>query len=819
MDEFGLKIKAMQERLTRLRKPAGKDDARAEPLLQRTVDELMTAAEELRRKNEELVETRRETKAERRRYHDLFEQAPDGYVVTDPDGTIQEVNRAAVALFGCRAELVCGKPFVTFVAREDRRAFRLEKERLAKIEGVTEWQVHVTPRAGPPFPANVSVAVVRDAGGEVTSLRWLLRDESERVALEEARQQALDQARAARDELEERVRRRTGDLEKTVDALQSEVELRQARERALAASEQRFRDLAEMLPEVVFEADPDGRLIFVNRAGLAMSGYSRRDVEAGLKMDDVIAEEDRPRAYVDLARVLVGETVPGNELHLRRKDGSTFPVLVHTARIRQDGHTTGVRGIAVDIARQKKTERALRTSKGLLERIFASTHQCLVLLDPAFNFIRVNESYARACGRPPEFFPGKNHFDLYPDEEVEAIFRRVVETGEPYTVYARPFVFPDDPNASVTYWDWRLDPVMYVEGRAVEELVFSMLDVTDRVEAEQEAEAERRRLFDVLNELPGFVYLRDRQYRLRFVNRRFVETFGPGDGVPCHKLLQGQAEPCKECCVEEIFEGGESTTRELTLVNGRTYEVHDYPFEGEDGEPLVLRFGLDVTDRKRLEREVSNIATREQRRIGQDLHDSLGQQLTGVAFLAKVTADRLGCRDAPETEDVAEVADLINDAIGQTRALARGLQPVDLTAEGLMTALKELVRYVGDYFEKACRLQCPVPVLIQDNHVATNLYYIAREAVHNAVKHAEAENITVRLDETDGRVRLRIRDDGVGLPRKGEGHAGMGLDVMRYRAGVIGGTLNIRGRSGKGTTVTCVLPREAADRIGSTQKP
>src|SRR5690242_20583435 len=110
----------------------------------------------------------------------------------------------------------------------------------------------------------------------------------------------------------------------------------------------------------------------------------------------------------------------------------------------------------------------------ILERIFDSTQVCVVYLDREFNFIRVNRAYAQVCGYPQEFFPGKNHFVLYPHADNEAIFRRVVASGEPFTIHAKAFEFPDHPEWGVTYWDWTLHPLKN-EAKAVDALLFVLI--------------------------------------------------------------------------------------------------------------------------------------------------------------------------------------------------------------------------------------------------------------------------------------------------------------------------------------------------------
>jgi len=153
---------------------------------------------------------------------------------------------------------------------------------------------------------------------------------------------------------------------------------------------------------------------------------------------------------------------------------------------------TAKQSLEQEVREHMRTADRLRESNEVLESIFANTHLLMAYMDRDFNFIRVNEAYAAAAKRTVDFFQGKNHFDLYPHEENEALFRRVLETGEPYAVTAKPFEHPHQPERGVTYWDWSLQPVRDDRGE-VSGVLLGLMDVTDRVKAEQERrEGERK---------------------------------------------------------------------------------------------------------------------------------------------------------------------------------------------------------------------------------------------------------------------------------------------------------------------------------------
>ncbi len=230
-----------------------------------------------------------------------------------------------------------------------------------------------------------------------------------------------------------------------------------------------------------------------------------------------------------------------------------------------------------------------------------------------------------------------------------------------------------------------------------------------------------------------------------------------------------------------------------------------------DAANYIIATGIDITERKHLEKAILEISGREQRRIGQDLHDGLGQHLTGIAFMTKVHETKLAEQNLAEAGDAAKIVKLVNEAIHKTRELARGLLPVFSDPEGLMSALQLWAAEVEDLFGVSCRFECERPVLIHDDAAATHLYHIAQEAANNAIKHGNARNILIRLTAEQGRGTLAIRDDGKGIVVNPAGQ-GMGLHIMNYRAGMIGGTLEIRPDTPHGTIVTCKFPVNEGER-------
>jgi len=227
----------------------------------------------------------------------------------------------------------------------------------------------------------------------------------------------------------------------------------------------------------------------------------------------------------------------------------------------------------------------------------------------------------------------------------------------------------------------------------------------------------------------------------------------------------------------------------------------------DEGKLIHLRwFVRDITRRKQLERELLAISERERAAFSRELHDSLGQQLSGVAYLTNVLRERLREEGSAEAGGAGRISQLLRQALDQARAVARGLSPVRPEPDGLSTALNELAVRSSELFGITCAFNCPRPVMLADAESANHLYRIAQEAVHNAFRHGRATRIAIGLRRDRRGIRLRIVDDGRGIGALSPRRNGLGLRIMRYRAGLLQGTVSVRRRTEGGTEVCCLAP-------------
>jgi len=219
----------------------------------------------------------------------------------------------------------------------------------------------------------------------------------------------------------------------------------------------------------------------------------------------------------------------------------------------------------------------------------------------------------------------------------------------------------------------------------------------------------------------------------------------------------------------------------------------------------TVSLAAEISERERLEKEILTISEREQQEIGRELHDSLCQHLTATALAAQVLDEKLTERSQLEAKDSKYIVNLVEEGIVIARNLARGLFPVEIEAEGLISALNELAEKNSVNSGIACHVEAGQHALIYDTSVATHLFRIAQESVSNAIKYSGAKNILISLGEIERGTMLIIKDDGCGIVEFSRERKGMGLRIMRHRAGLIGAEFDLKSDS-RGTVVSCIIP-------------
>jgi len=220
----------------------------------------------------------------------------------------------------------------------------------------------------------------------------------------------------------------------------------------------------------------------------------------------------------------------------------------------------------------------------------------------------------------------------------------------------------------------------------------------------------------------------------------------------------------------------------------------------------TAKLEAEMIERQKLEKQVLETKDSEQRRFSQDLHDGLGQYLTGILFRALALQRSLEREYSRLAERASQIAELVNEAINQAHDLARGIDPVQLRPDGLMAALEELAKKLSLSELTTCKFECEEPLYMEDNTVATHLYRIAQEAITNAMKHSGASEITVRLHKLANRCAVIVQDNGRGFLSSCMEHEGRGLNIIKHRARLIDAIIKVSSQEGCGTTVECIFP-------------
>jgi len=506
----------------------------------------------------------------------------------------------------------------------------------------------------------------------------------------------------------------------------------------------------------------------------------------------------------------------------------------------------------------EEARKSLETERNLLQSVMnGARNSHLVYLDRNFNFVRVNETYAKTCGYTPEEMIGKNHFALYPHEENEAIFARVRDTGIPEKFHDKPFVFPDQPERGVTYWDWTLTPAKGDAGSVVG-LIYSLFETTERRRAEEELRKERDFSTAVLDTAGALVVVLDKEGRITRFNRACEEVTGYLTEEVLGRMFLEFLIPTED--VQGVRQAWNA------LRAGDFPNQHENHWVAKDGARRLIAWsntaitsgkgeidyiigtGVDITERKQAEEALQeanealeqrvrertmalqNLAEqlersrhdlrklaselvmaeeRERKRIAGVLHDEVAQTLAA----ARMQLDLLQgiSSDEKEKQNLVEIKALLMQSLQETRALMTDIGNPLLFDMGLKAACEALVSRLME--RHSIRISCDIRDAYKhlDPDVKTILYQVVRELLNNVVKHSKAQNAHVLIDAENGHFRVKVTDDGLGFDPQMLGaptvEGGFGLYSIRERLIAINGSLRIESTPGTGTVVTAILPK------------
>lgn len=634
----------------------------------------------------------------------------------------------------------------------------------------------------------------------------------------------------------------------------------------MSEAERRYQHLRNTVADYHYQVRVvDGRIVEkLHDARCArLVGYDPQTLsESPEKWTNAIELEDRALVAQQTDQVLAGRPAPPIEFRMRHKDGQLC-WLEKTVVPYHDAHgiLIGYDSLLRDISARKAAEEELRRSESRYRLLFEDDLTGDYVATPDGELLLCNQAFVEIFGFPSRAQAvGSNLAGLYQDphswanliltlHESKSIERseRIVRRNDGSIVHVIENVVGtfDERGRLLRLKGYVFDDTdSHLEAIKLQQHNLQLEEaVRQRTRAVYE---QQQRLEAVLNSAFDAIITIDQHGTIQTVNRAAERIFGYtaieliGNNV---KLLMPAPfrDEHDEYLARYLRTGQRRILGNARELIGRRKDGTLVPIEASITEVDHTRMftGIlhDISQRKQLQEHILQIAAEEQQRIGLELHDGIGQELTGLTLHAGTLVELLDTAtsvDAAPTgtlpstalhtldethytkirELAVKLSQRLNDTIRNTRQLAHGVMPVQIEPEGLQTALHELALTIAAQRSIDCTFACPRPVFVANNTTATHLYRIAQEAVNNALRHSRATAIVISLVQDEQRVVLSVCDNGIGIDHMSTGQPhdlpssrGMGLRTMQYRCGLIGGSFHVERLAAGGTLVECVAPR------------
>ena len=599
---------------------------------------------------------------------------------------------------------------------------------------------------------------------------------------------------------------------------------------ALEAAIQRYVDLFDFAPIGYVSLDRVGHIKEINVAAARLLDASR-DRLIGRPFALHVTKDDSVLFLNHLRRCQSSESRVETDLHLKKRDSEI--ILAHLASSpmtssMRDG-TMLYQTAIIDLTERKRAEEAIRQSEKRYRTLFDLVPVAVYTCDAKGLIQEYNRHAVELWGRAPkrndpsEKFCGSFKI-FYPDRRPmprhKCPMARALR-GEKLRATDLEILVEQ---SSGVRRNVLVSPTALKNGQGkIIGAINCLHDITVRKRTENALRESEERSRAVIHQSTAGIVGTDLMGRIIFANEKFCSMLGykqheligktifeithPGDMAESRRLFRRIVRKAEPYQLEKRYRRKDGAALWVSVSASPLRDA-----EGKTQSAVAII--IDISDQKKaqafledrargLEGEILAISDREQRRIGQDLHDSLCQHLTAIAYMARSVALRLKNHRVIEVEHIEKIAQLINDGVTEARTIARGLHPVEMEPPGLVTALAALVKQ--PHWPVRCRLEADEEISVQDSTVALHLYRIAREAIINANKYARAREIIVRMKHSTKGIELSVIDDGVGIPANSSAGSGMGFHIMEYRARSIGARLEIKPIKPHGTRVTCYV--------------
>ena len=594
----------------------------------------------------------------------------------------------------------------------------------------------------------------------------------------------------------------------------------------MSLSDARFRELFDQAPVMMLLIDVATAHVVECNPAVLNRLHSNREQWIGVPIGKFLSGDSMDWMTRDLQKL--SQKSPSIERELRVHCGDVLLDVEQRLTVMSRDPGSNRYAICVWLPRgdRPQVEAEFNESWLQLQAILDHTSLVVFVKDLDGRYLLINRKFVELFELSLEEVRGKTDFDVFPDE-IASVFRendRRVLYRKDSMVFEEHVLHRD---GSHTYISERF--LLYRASGEPYAVCGISTDITERKRVEAALHESETRFRQLADNMPHCFWILDAStWKTLYVSPAFDHLWGHSrkqvyadSEIWFQSIHDADRDRVKRALMQSVSQGEYDEEYRVVRPDGSIRWVHDHGVPiCDQGDRVIRVVGLaqDITDRKVLQKQVSDVSASEQQRIGQEIHDELGQQLTGLSFLAKSLQRKLSEQSLAEAEDAAAIAEGIQDSIGEVRRLVRGLAPVDLDENGLKIALEHLVDTIAQRSQIQCRLTIAFEVRMADNTIATHLFRIAQEAVNNAVKHSEAQRIDVSLIGHEGMILLRIHDDGNGMSGLQKGASGrtsqgsMGLEIMRHRAAIIGANLEIKSSSDFGTEVVCMVRSEASEK-------
>jgi len=601
-----------------------------------------------------------------------------------------------------------------------------------------------------------------------------------------------------------------------IQAFVRDISKRKSTEEQLRKSTQEYRQIVELTGTAILFIEEDRTISLVNGECEKISGYRRDEIEGKKKWTEFIAPEDlwmlERSEYTRRRNKGVPVSMEFRLIDRHKKYHNAFMTISTIPGSRRSMASI------IDLTEIQKAQEMLATARQNYRILVENTKEAIAIIQD--EYVRyVNPKLCEITGYTEEEIINKKFYKLVHrdfNDFVRREYRYRLDGAEAGTMLPVKIIDTEKNerwfqiNSVLTLW-WDKPAVL---------LFFNDITETKKAQDAMKASEERYRL--LAENADDIIVIYDQEGTIEYINTSGRETFGSDRTVPGRDKVTDILNLTPEFRPMSLVKGrhpdGSTSFKnrvEVMRPDGAImlFETISNPITMGNNKPGMLVIARDCTERKKLEKEIIQISERIRHQVSRDLHDDLNPHLIGIEALCQVLSMSLRKLKLPEADEAQKIAELINKAITMTYRLARGLCPVDLESTGIQTPLMNLMKVIRSLYGIECMFDYDNNIIIEDITLSTNLYYIAQEATLNAARYSGGSRISITLKRIDDFFVLSVEDNGSGISKKKKKPAdetgknsGMGLKIMKYRAEIIDGILQISRNRPSGTIISVKMP-------------